>query len=126
MKALSGRQEPENLSSSLDIKSTSARQPLTSYENDVPAYPIIFVVQNILKAGLGMTTSYFEGVILSKHTLVISGRRYIIRLSLISGKHGVLIEWPLIWPITLLSRQRVDIAIHGPGFGKVLRGVGRF
>ncbi|MBA7699461.1 hypothetical protein ES703_108158 [subsurface metagenome] len=52
MKALSGRQEPENLSSSLDIKSTSARQPLTSYENDVPAYKRYKRMYHRVRSGL--------------------------------------------------------------------------
>jgi len=82
-------------------------------------------VQNLLKQVLGTSTSFSVGFILSRHTLVNSGERYIVRLWLIFGGCVVGIDLPVIWLSICLKHLVRGMRILGVGSGVALRKVGR-
>ena len=83
------------------------------------------VALNKLRQVSDTTTSFFEGLISSKHISATSGRKSTIHLWLMLGVWVVAIELPAIWPITLLNRLLEGIATLGVGFGMALLGVGK-
>ncbi|MBA7713723.1 hypothetical protein ES703_122732 [subsurface metagenome] len=87
---------------------------------------ITSVAQKRLERVSDTTTSYLEGLILSKHTLVTSGEKSTIRLWLIFGGWVVAIDLPVTLLTTWLSHLLGVIVTLGIGCGKVSLKVGRF